>query len=96
MRSNELLRSRLKNCITTILDLEPILGGFEMGNDFLAEFVRLKSFMQRLDNIFGEGQETIDEGDVARIEVATAIFLEELKAPIAGLHLQAGQHKHLQ
>lgn len=88
---NTLLRSRLKNCIETILDLEPALGEFEVGKEFLAEFSKLKNFMQRLNSVFGSSDEFIEENDVKRIEAATANFLEELKVPFASMRLHPGQ-----
>lgn len=88
---NDLLRSRLKNCIETILDLEPALGEFEVGREFLAEFSKLKTFMQRLDSVFGTSDEFIEENDVKRIETATANFLEELKVPFASMRVHPGQ-----
>lgn len=91
MRRNDLLRSRLKNCIETVLDLEPALGEFEVGREFLAEFSKLKTFMRRLDSAFGTGDEFIEENDVKRIEIATANFLAELAAPFASMRVHPGQ-----
>lgn len=71
------LHSRLKNCLQTILELEPELERLELGQELLKEFALLKSFVAKLEDI------TLVEDDVLRIEKATAHFLEELKEPIA-------------
>ncbi|SHN70132.1 hypothetical protein [Desulfovibrio litoralis] len=96
MSANILLQRRLKNCIETILELEPVLEQFSMGKDFLTEFNRLKSFMTRLDNIFSQSLEKIREDDVMRIELATATFLQELNLPESNACERLGQQIYLQ
>ena len=60
------LQIRLKNCLQTILELEPAIGANEEGHIFFREFHTLKAFLDRVD-------------DVARLESATANFLAELR-----------------
>jgi hypothetical protein len=71
------LQQRLRNCLQTILELEPDLERLEMGEMLMKEFQVLKSFIQRL------GQVDVVEDDVARIESATANFLDELRTPLS-------------
>ncbi len=79
MGEHEALQSRLRNCLQTILELEPDLDGLELGHDLMKEFDTLKSFMEKLNVV------ELQEDDVRRIEIATANFLEELKGPLASL-----------
>lgn len=76
MRNVGELHSRLKNCLQTILDLEPALDRLELGKDLVREFSMLKTFMERLDVV------SLAEDDVRRIERATTNFLEELRGPV--------------
>ena len=70
---------RLRNCLQTILELEPDIRRLEMGEGMLKEFNQLKSFLERL------GQVDIVEEDVDKIEQAASSFLEELNEPMAVL-----------
>ncbi|GFM33867.1 hypothetical protein LN040_02480 [Desulfovibrio subterraneus] len=79
MQEYEELQSRLRNCLQTILELEPELEGLELGQDLMKEFDLLKSFMEKLEDV------DLQEEDVRRIETATANFLEELKGPLSNL-----------
>lgn len=69
--------ARISNCLETILELEPELEKIELGKSLLEEFDVLKDFLQRIDTV------TLSEDDVARVESATANFLEELRGPLA-------------
>jgi len=69
--------ARIVNCLQTILELEPLLRNIDSGRMLLPEFKVLKSFLNEMDGI------ELDEEDVARIEVATERFLQELKTPSA-------------
>lgn len=82
MQEYEALQSRLRNCLQTILELEPDLEELELGHDLMKEFDLLKSFMEKLDDV------ALQEDDVRRIETATTNFLEELKGPLSKLHEQ--------
>lgn len=67
------LQIRLKNCLQTILELEPAIGANEEGHIFFREFHTLKAFLDRVDGM------SLVEDDVARLESATANFLAELR-----------------
>ena len=71
------LAARIMNCLQTILELEPMLRGMESGKLLLPEFKVLKTFLNDLDAV------SLDEDDVARIEMATERFLQELKTPMS-------------
>ena len=92
MEPNELrhLQSRLKNCLQTILDLEPELERLELGHVLLKEYGVLKSFIQKVDNV------SLLEEDVARIENATESFLEELKSPLGLVDDDASPRRMIQ
>jgi len=78
-KSHEGLQSRLRNCLQTIIELEPTLMKLDLGEPLLREFRLLRSFITRLDQL------EIAEADVLRIEAATNRFLDELKTPFAEL-----------
>lgn len=67
------LQIRLKNCIQTILDLEPDMRAGIWGRHFDEEFSTLKDYLQRVDRM------NLAEDDVQRLENATASFLAELR-----------------
>lgn len=66
-----LLQLRLKNCIQTILDLEPGLRR-NRADVFDSDFVRLRGFLKRVDKL------NLAEEDVQRLENVTSVFLREL------------------
>ena len=66
------LQIRLKNCIQTILDLEPDMRAGIWGRHFDEELSTLKDYLQRVDRM------NLAE-DVQRLENATASFLAELR-----------------
>ncbi len=82
-------RLRLKNCLQTILDLEPALEKLDMGHFLLKEYEMLKSFIERL------GEVDLAEEDVSRIERATENFLDELRAPLSMLQKPSPQRRLL-
>ena len=63
------LQLRLKNCIQTILELEPQIGADLSDRYFVEE---LRRFLDSVE------QMRLGEDDVERLESATATFLEEL------------------
>lgn len=73
------LQVRLKNCIQTILELEPEIGRGQDSRLFSREFHTLRSFLDRVDAM------VLVEDDVVRLESATADFL-------AVLRLEGGSH----
>jgi len=90
MQEYDELHSRLKNCLQTILELEPDLEGLDLGHDLIQEFSMLKSFMEKLEGV------ELEEEDVRRIEKATANFLEELKRPLSLLERGQATRRYLQ
>ncbi|MDR2055994.1 MAG: hypothetical protein LBQ10_09045 [Desulfovibrio sp.] len=68
-----ILQLRLKNCIQTILDLEPDFDGQVWRRHFNNEISALKTYLRQVDNM------VLAEDDVQRLEAATASFLAELK-----------------
>lgn len=71
-----ILKTRLRSCLQTILELEPCLANTDAGVKMRKEFEALKSFLQELDQL------NLTEADVARVETSTNTFLEELSLPI--------------
>ena len=67
------LQLRLKNCIQTILELEPDMRAGVLGRHFDEELTILKDYLQQVD------QMNLAEDDVRRLEKATATFLAELR-----------------
>lgn len=66
-----ILQIRLKNCLQTILDLEPEIQ--KNGEDsFDKEFSSLKTYLDHIDEL------ELAEDDVIRLENVTSIFLQEL------------------
>ena len=67
------LQIRLKNCIQTILELEPDMRAGVWGRHFDEELSTLKDYLHQVD------QMNLAEEDVTRLEKATATFLAELR-----------------
>ncbi|EPR30721.1 hypothetical protein dsat_1443 [Alkalidesulfovibrio alkalitolerans DSM 16529] len=84
------LMFRITNCLQTILELEPQLERLELGKDLLKEFEQLKSFLSKVNHI------DLHEDDVARIESATASFLDELRGPLTAIDRTGSQARFLQ
>ncbi len=83
------LQMRLKNCLMTILELEPALEQLELGHVLLQDYATLRSFIEKLEEV------ALHEDDVQRIERATSNFLEELKLPLAFMEDKAGKRQQL-
>lgn len=66
-----LLQLRLKNCIQTILDLEPGLRQ-RRADIFDSDFIRLKNYLECVEKL------NLAEEDVRRLEDVTSVFLTEL------------------
>lgn len=64
------LKIRLKNCIQTILELEPGMRN-QGGNFFDEDFLFLKTYLRRIDNM------ELAEEDVAKMESVVADFLSD-------------------
>lgn len=65
------LQIRLKNCIQTILELEPGMRAAGAGRNFDEDFASLKTFLTRIDNM------NLAEEDVLRLEGVTGTLLAE-------------------
>ncbi len=81
---------RITNCLQTILDLESQLEQLENGHSLLDEFVVLKSFLEKIDEI------ELSESDVERIETATSNFLKELQGPLSRRQSRSRAERRLQ
>lgn len=66
------LQIRLKNCIQTILELEPGMRAAGAGTSFDEDFASLKTFLSRIDSM------NLAEEDVRRLEGVTGTLLAEL------------------
>jgi len=84
------LHVRLKNCLQTILELEPELEQLDMGNLLLKEYHQLRLFCERIAEV------PLSEQDVKRIETATACFLDELREPLSCLTSAGSKRRMLQ
>ena len=62
------LQLRLKNCIQTILELEPQIGADLSDRYFVEEFMALRRFLDSVE------QMRLGEDDVERLESATAVW----------------------
>ena len=71
---------RLKNCLLTILELEPELERLQLPDDFRNELLLLKQHFEKIEHV------EFYEEDLQRLELATAKFLEELRLPFS--HIQ--------
>ena len=76
----EQLYCRLKNCLLTILELEPEFERLQLPDEFRNELVLLKQHFEKIEYI------EFYEEDLQRLELATAKFLEELRLPFS--HIQ--------
>ena len=90
MQDDSRLHSRLRNCLQTILDLEPDLERMQIARPLLAEFEMLKNIYNRVETIL------IQENDVRRIENATEHFLAEMKGPMKALLARPSGQRLLQ
>lgn len=79
------LQLRLKNCIQTILELEPDMRAGVWGRHFGEELTTLKGYLRHVDHM------DLAEEDVLRLENATATFLAELRLS----HMGRPQQKRL-
>ena len=73
------LQRRLRNCLQTILELEPDIKKLDLGHVLLKEYELLRGFIEKVNDV------PLREDDVLRIEKATALFLDELKTPLSFL-----------
>ena len=74
MEQSILLRARLKNCLTTILDMEEDFHSRGLDTVLRGELDFLKKYMDRVDTL------SLDESKVERLESVTARILSEFDA----------------
>ena len=86
----EQLYSRLKNCLQTILDLEPDLERLRLPDTFRTELEALKLHLERIRHF------DFREEDLKRLEAATEKFLEELRLPFAHTKSLSSKDRMLQ
>lgn len=70
------LRMRLKNCLQTILELEPDINALHANVRFSEDMRTLRDYLARVGGL------DLTEEDVLRLERATARFLKELRFPL--------------
>jgi hypothetical protein len=74
-----ILQARLKNCLLTIVELEPALSRLSIHLELLSEFRQLKEIIDRVSQL------DLSLEEVDRIERATSLFLKELDIPLSYL-----------
>lgn len=78
--ADRVLQNRLKSCLQTILELEPVLDQLTVRHHMESELAKLKVFMQRVEHM------DLTEECVEHIEEATMAFLEGVRLPIMSLN----------
>ena len=87
---NNLLHVRLKNCLQTILELEPDMSSLHLRTEFRTELETLKEYLNRVEDL------DLAEEDVLRLERATANFLDELRLPLSQVRPDGRKNRILQ
>jgi len=82
--------SRLRNCLLTILELEPDLERLQLSDSFRNELALLKQHLEKIEQI------EFYEEDLQRLETATAKFLDELRLPFSHIHPASARRGLLQ
>ncbi len=82
MPVHEHLQLRLKNCIQTVLELEPDMEKLALCDAFKEDMHFLKGCLNDIDRM------SLSEQEVQRLEKATARFLRELWTPLRGEYIQ--------
>lgn len=85
----EELHNRLKNCLQTILELEPDLERLKLPGTFRTELEMLKQHLEHIKQI------DFFEEDLKRLEAATAKFLEELRVPFTTIESISAKNRIL-
>lgn len=88
--TNNQLHVRLKNCLQTILELEPDMSSLHMRTEFRTELETLKEYLNRVEDL------DLAEEDVQRLERATANFLDELRLPLSRVRRDGRRNRILQ
>ncbi|MFW5730991.1 MAG: hypothetical protein ACOCV7_05020 [Desulfonatronovibrionaceae bacterium] len=76
---HSILKARLKNCLATIVELEPALIRLNLHHELVREFTHLKDIISRISEM------EVTSMEVDRIENATELFLRELDIPLSGM-----------
>lgn len=84
--NNKILQARLKNCLATIIDLEPALVRLNLHQELIKEFKHLKDVISRISEM------EVSSMEVDRIENATEMFLRELDIPLSSMEKPRNQH----
>lgn len=79
------LQARLKNCLITIVELEPVLTKFTLHSELLQEFKHLRSVISKVAEL------ELSMEEVDRIESATSMFLNELEIPLSYLNIKRSE-----
>ena len=79
---DNILQARLKNCLLTIMELEPVLSRLNIHSELLSEFRQLRKIISRVSLL------DLSTEEVSRIENATSLFLNELDIPFSRLRLK--------
>ncbi len=74
---NAVLQARLKNCLLTIVELEPVLSRLSIHTELLKEINHLKNIISKVSQL------ELSQDEVVRIERATSLFLKELDLPLS-------------
>jgi len=82
--------SRLKNCLLTILELEPELERLQLPDVFRSELTLLKQHLEKIEHV------EFYEEDLQRLEMATAKFLDELRLPFSRIPPVSTKNRLLQ
>ncbi len=69
----DVLRARLRNCLLTIVEMEPIIKDLDLQSALSSEFRQVKEFSGRVSGL------DLSQSEVEKIEEATALFLQELE-----------------
>ena len=83
-----ILQARLKNCLLTIVEMEPLLSRISVHHELKKEFRQLKEISGKIAGL------ELSDAEVERIENATEVFLKELEIP--GEFLPQEKQKTLQ
>lgn len=78
------LKCRLRNCLQTILELQPAMRKLYRTN-FAEDLCRLQKYMDLIDGM------NLEEEDVARLESLTEAFIREVEFSGAHRLLPAGR-----
>ncbi len=84
------LNIRLKNCLQTIIELEPDFQELRMCGEFEIELGTIKAYLNKIEDL------DLAEEDVIRLEHATANLLDELRRPFDLLGKNTCKHRILQ